>query len=459
MQNVALDIAIGLTFIYLLYSLLATTIKEIVATIFSYRSRMLERGIQQMLDGNNVKYFWWNKLINHLKGGTSNIPKSAKAVKKESFFAADVINHPIYKRAADKSLWNKPSYLNATTFSDILIDLFQANKTAPVLLKEISQVIETKAKTGEITPDLKAILNIYIQQANGDVQRFRWLIENWYDDMMDRVSGWYKRQATRILIIIGLVLAVIFNVSTIEIVNNLSADKAARDALVQNASDYVKTHSGPTDASKQEPPKLPQTPAQKAQSNAPGKSDKTGSEKDSTNKQAVKKAASTYASISDNSAKNKPAGNIDSTSTTSNPDDSAQFLADARSKIRQMQRLYNEEIAKNNSVMGLGWGDYGYSDDSAAYVKGQLKCGKPEHKGFFGKIGYVLGKTITTPRKWLGFLLTAFAISLGAPFWFDLLNKFVNMRVSGKKPDDNSPNTAPSKTVKLNQIPDPSAKG
>jgi hypothetical protein len=34
----------------------------------------------------------------------------------------------------------------------------------------------------------------------------------------------------------------------------------------------------------------------------------------------------------------------------------------------------------------------------------------------------------------LGFLLTAIAASLGAPFWFDLLNRFVNLRSSGAKP-------------------------
>ena len=34
----------------------------------------------------------------------------------------------------------------------------------------------------------------------------------------------------------------------------------------------------------------------------------------------------------------------------------------------------------------------------------------------------------------LGWLLTAIAISLGAPFWFDLINKFVNVRMVGQKP-------------------------
>ncbi len=33
-----------------------------------------------------------------------------------------------------------------------------------------------------------------------------------------------------------------------------------------------------------------------------------------------------------------------------------------------------------------------------------------------------------------GLLLTTFAISLGAPFWFDLLGKVSNIKGTGKKP-------------------------
>ena len=35
-------------------------------------------------------------------------------------------------------------------------------------------------------------------------------------------------------------------------------------------------------------------------------------------------------------------------------------------------------------------------------------------------------------KKILGILLTAFALSLGAPFWFDLLNKLANIRAAGQ---------------------------
>lgn len=37
-------------------------------------------------------------------------------------------------------------------------------------------------------------------------------------------------------------------------------------------------------------------------------------------------------------------------------------------------------------------------------------------------------------RKMLGFLLTAFAVSLGAPFWFDALQNIANLRGAGPKP-------------------------
>jgi hypothetical protein len=42
----------------------------------------------------------------------------------------------------------------------------------------------------------------------------------------------------------------------------------------------------------------------------------------------------------------------------------------------------------------------------------------------------------------LGWLLTAAALSLGAPFWFDLLNKFINLRGAGEKPKREDTKTA-----------------
>ncbi|MCW3121752.1 MAG: hypothetical protein JWQ38_1244 [Flavipsychrobacter sp.] len=55
-NNVALDVAIGLVFIFLVYSLLATTIQEMIARSFSLRGRMLVKGIRAMLEDRHEHY-------------------------------------------------------------------------------------------------------------------------------------------------------------------------------------------------------------------------------------------------------------------------------------------------------------------------------------------------------------------------------------------------------------------
>ena len=46
--------------------------------------------------------------------------------------------------------------------------------------------------------------------------------------------------------------------------------------------------------------------------------------------------------------------------------------------------------------------------------------------------------------KILGWLVTGLAISLGAPFWFDLLNRLVDLRGAGKRPEPvKAPETTP----------------
>jgi hypothetical protein len=50
-------------------------------------------------------------------------------------------------------------------------------------------------------------------------------------------------------------------------------------------------------------------------------------------------------------------------------------------------------------------------------------------------------------KKFLGLLLTGVAAALGAPFWFDMLNKVMNIRSSGKAPEEKP------KSPKMRQTP------
>ncbi len=51
-------------------------------------------------------------------------------------------------------------------------------------------------------------------------------------------------------------------------------------------------------------------------------------------------------------------------------------------------------------------------------------------------LGWQKGDVIYSPRKVGGLLITIFAISLGAPFWFGILSMLVNLRSAGPVPKD-----------------------
>jgi hypothetical protein len=59
------------------------------------------------------------------------------------------------------------------------------------------------------------------------------------------------------------------------------------------------------------------------------------------------------------------------------------------------------------------------------------------------------------PTDWLlrilGWLISIAAISLGAPFWFDTLNKFINIRSAGKSPDEAAKKPAKKKLPPADQ--------
>jgi len=57
----------------------------------------------------------------------------------------------------------------------------------------------------------------------------------------------------------------------------------------------------------------------------------------------------------------------------------------------------------------------------------------------------------TDPLRWLGWILTTLATSLGAPFWFDILKKFMTVRSAGRAPEEQP--TAPK------EVPQPREPG
>jgi len=199
-----LEVAVGVVFVYLIMSLICSTINEqVIARLFALRSKTLEDGIKTMLNDPKgegfAKAFYDNPLIQGLaKQGVFD-----KVLRRDS----------------------KPSYISPSTFALVIKDIAATNPDA-------------------IPPALKTLLS----QAKGDVQQELASIEKWFNDTMDRVSGWYKRKVQLIILALAFIITVYLNVDTISLINSLSNNTVLRASIVSATQGTDKSILDPTNS-------------------------------------------------------------------------------------------------------------------------------------------------------------------------------------------------------------------
>ena len=208
-----LGVLIGMTFVYFLLAVLASGIKEAISAFFSQRATTLEKGITQLLGGLTRK--------------------------DDTAIATDFYNHPLIQSLASKA-GGKPSYIPARTFALVLENVLATKQASKALAQEYAAAasypdLVNKIPAGPLRDTLATILKGVGQDA--DLARKR--VEQWFDDSMDRVSGWYKRWAQVILLVAAFALAVLLNADSFSLFSRLWSDAALRSqvaALAQNAA-------------------------------------------------------------------------------------------------------------------------------------------------------------------------------------------------------------------------------
>lgn len=90
--------------------------------------------------------------------------------------------------------------------------------------------------SGRLPASLAAALRPAVDAANHDIDALRKGIESWYDNVMDRATGWFRRWAQVWLFVAAGVIAVAFNLDTLHVAKQLKNDPAAREAAVQLGS-------------------------------------------------------------------------------------------------------------------------------------------------------------------------------------------------------------------------------
>ena len=235
---------------------------------------------------------------------------------------------------------SKPMYISANNFAKSLVHalndyytkknmILPNGSTTPTpnttLPTAPFQLFEAAVKSLKMS-DLKTLMESFINSSGNDFEKLIKNIETWYNDYMDRVTGWFKVRTQKRMIWIAIPVAIIFNLNFLHIGKKLYSDKANTAIIASMAEKF------------------------------------------------------------------QPPG-IDTIKTTS----------DYKKAVKLKEDLIDSLQTAN---VPMGWG--------------------PENKKYF---------TTNWFSSIIGWLLMAAAMVMGAPFWYDLLNKLVNMRKAGLKPN------------------------
>ncbi len=262
LDHPALDVAIGLIFLYIILALVCTTINEAISTAFGIRARFLQAGIINLLSGATnatgagqatTKAIYDHPLVQglirpgHGPEQDTNPGRIKNAWRK-------VRPLPSTDPTEITKWWRRPapypSYLPSRTFISALTDLAarekiildgideaEAKKQMDEAAERITNLRAGLAKTIASIPNTRlseSLLAIY-RSVDGDAERFHHAAEQWFDDSMERVSGWYKRHVQIFLFVIGSVVVLALNADSLAAGRVLWRDDAIRAAVVKQA--------------------------------------------------------------------------------------------------------------------------------------------------------------------------------------------------------------------------------
>ena len=431
-NNIVLDVFIGLIFVFLLYSLLATILMELYARAFNLRARMLQKALRRMLEDDNgnedddVRKPIWKQftILAYFYDVVVSLVRFFNPHWKDERLIKKFYTHPSIKYLGEDNTSSKPSYLHCHNFSQTIIQLLRGNgydgrnQQESELIKNAldNNLLQIKSET------LLQLRNLFAD-ARQDSLIFKLRLEDWFDETMQRANGWYKKQTQVVLIIIGFYLAYLFNVDTVAIYKILATDKEARKNMVQmainNKDKYQATIAAMDTAFAAKLKTTKDTVVVQYISDSLLRQTYQSMVADAENANkilALGKPWKDSCKICEDSlpAKNKI--------TRAPVIEAFKKLADSKPPLSsRLQRHVNQQLQLLQKDQHFA--------DRCKFIEERL-----ENTTFKYSPNQEGGWT-----TFFGWVITALAISLGAPFWFDLLNKFIQLRGTGTRPSGDKP--------------------
>jgi hypothetical protein len=140
------------------------------------------------------------------------------------------------KRKERRSL---PSYIASRQFSSAVLGEIlpvrdnEDDPTAPPSLAGVREQIGVKFGDSP----LRQALDKIVDEVGTDVDKMRGKLETIYDDHMDRVSGWYKRNTKIFQLIFAAVVVFAFNFNILRVADHLDDSEVTRAAVLSIAEE------------------------------------------------------------------------------------------------------------------------------------------------------------------------------------------------------------------------------
>lgn len=209
--SAVLDTAIGLTFVFFMLSLVCAAINELIASAFNWRAKNLALALQNYFqDEQSVRGFYDEPRIK-------------------------VLRRPGKGRL--------PSYIPAGVFAEAALDFL----FVPPAGQEGRPIQVTRDMVNNIQyRPAKDLLLSALRHGEEDVTVIRARLEQSFNELMERASGWYKRRVQACLLLVGLVVTAGLNADALAITQHLATNETVRAAVVAQAGQALR--DAPTEA-------------------------------------------------------------------------------------------------------------------------------------------------------------------------------------------------------------------
>lgn len=210
----ALDFIVSMVLVFFVFAVLVSTFTEIWNTLRNQRARYLWAGVDRMLgrDGDGAR------LIALLQ------------------------RHPaLYAMGTgDKGL---ASYLPSQLFAAALVDVLMAlhpgqARPVPYGVGDAIAAIPEDDRAG-------AVLRFLWRRAGADPALFQQQIAVYFDQLMDRVSGWYKRGSAWRCFVAGLLCAIAFNIDAVHLARAFWNDPHLAQRYADNGERILLAYTPP----------------------------------------------------------------------------------------------------------------------------------------------------------------------------------------------------------------------